>query len=73
MLLLQQSVACQVRAMDCGQPPLVMVVRALIVTFVPQHESTAVGESKLQGEPQGTVLLGWQEMTGGVVSTTVTN
>ena len=71
-LLLQQSAACHVRVTVCGQVPLVTVASTLIVTFVPQHSSTAVGGSKLHTEPQGTILLAGQVSKGAVVSSTVT-
>ena len=72
LLLPQQSVACQVRVMDTGQRPLVKVLSTVMVTFVPQQASKAVGSSKLQVEPHSTVLLLAQVITGGVVSSTVT-
>src|ERR1039457_6135519 len=71
-LLLQRSVACQVRVMSCGQRPLLTVLRTVIVTLLPLQASTAVGRSKLHVEPHCTVLLLAQVITGGVVSTTVT-
>src|SRR5260370_1392555 len=72
-LLVQQSVAFQVRVMTCVQPaPLVTVPTTVIVTLLPQQASTALGRSKLQLLLQGTLLFVAQVMTGGVVSTTVT-
>src|SRR5260370_42024051 len=72
-LLVQQSVAFQVRVMTCVQPaPLVTVPTTVIVTLLPQQASTALGRSKLQLLLQGTFLFVAQVMTGGVVSTTVT-
>jgi hypothetical protein len=74
LLLLQQSVAFQVREMTGGQVlPLVTVDAMVIVTLVPQQASNAEGVSKLQTEPQPTVLAGTPaKKKGGVVSTTVT-
>src|SRR5437879_1913814 len=69
--LLQQSVTDQVRIHVCGQAPLVTVLTTLIVTFVPQQASRAVGVSKVQGVPHSTTLFDGQLMTGGVVSDTV--
>jgi len=71
-VLLQASVACQVRVMTIGQIPLVTVLRMVMVTFVPLQLSLAVGASKVHGVLQLTVLLVAQVRTGGVVSTTVT-
>ena len=51
---------------------LVMVPTMLIVTFVPQQASSAVGLSNDHESPHSTTLLVAQVMTGGVVSTTVT-
>src|SRR5436190_1429277 len=50
-LLLQQSVATQVKLITCGHFPLVAVPARLIVTFVPQHRSVAVGGSTANGVP----------------------
>ena len=72
LLLVQQSVATQVRVMTVGHEPLVTVVREVMVTFVPQQASVAVGVSKDQTLPHCTVLLLPHVMTGGIVSTTVT-
>src|SRR4051812_10783623 len=73
LVLLQQSVACQVRVMVGEQPPLlVMVPTILMMTLVPQQSSTADGASKFQMLPQVTVLLPAQVKTGGLVSMTVT-
>ena len=67
---LQQSLATQVRVKVTLQP---LVIRAspvtLIVTFVPQQVSTAVGGSKLQAEPQSTVLLPAHVRVGGLAKT----
>jgi hypothetical protein len=72
-LLVQQSVACQVRVIICEQPdPLVTVSTTEMVTLLPQQISEAEGASKAQAELHGTLLLVAQVMTGGVVSTTVT-
>jgi hypothetical protein len=49
LLLLWQSVACQVRVKICGQTPLATVLKTLMVTLAPQAASMAVGGSKLQG------------------------
>src|SRR5205823_4067408 len=70
-LLLQQSVACQVRVMDIGQKPFVTVLSTVMPTWL-QQASRAVGSSKLHAEPHSTVLLLEQVITGGVVSRTVT-
>src|SRR4051812_21060902 len=43
--------------MTCGQEPLVMVLVTEIVTVASLHVVFAVGTSKSQPEPQGTVLL----------------
>jgi hypothetical protein len=51
---------------------LVTVARTVIVTFVPQQASIAVGGVKFQGVPRATVRLLAQVSTGGVVSTFVT-
>ena len=75
-LRLEQSVACHVRMISCeqgllGVPSgfvLVTVFKTVIVTFVPQQASTALGGSKLQAKPHSTVLLDLQVITGGVVS-----
>jgi hypothetical protein len=67
MELLQQSVACQVRVTLDGHTAavLVMVLRTIIVTFDPQHASTAVGGSNVHGVLHWTVLSGTQVSTGG--------
>src|SRR2546430_13646924 len=44
----------------------------MMATLVSLQASKAVGGSKLQGSPQGTVLFVAQVSAGGVVSTTVT-
>jgi len=72
VVLVQQSVACQVRLMICGQTPEVELLMTVIVTLVPQHASVAEGGSKVQAVPHCTVLLVAQVRTGGVVSTIVT-
>jgi hypothetical protein len=71
----QQSLAFHVQVITALQeeaPVLVTVVRTVMVTFVPQQASTAVGGSNDQFEPHWTVLLVEQVMTGGVVSTILT-
>jgi hypothetical protein len=67
MELLQQSVACHVRVTLDGHTAavLVMVLRTIIVTFEPQHASTAVGGSNVQGVLHWTVLSGTHVSTGG--------
>jgi len=72
--LLQQSVARQVRVIVPGQGVglLVIVLRMVMVTLVPQQPSSAVGGSKVQALPHCTALLVAQVITGGVVSTIVT-
>jgi hypothetical protein len=72
--LLQQSAICHTRVIVTGHcaTRLVVVLKTLMVTFVPQHASTAVGGSKVQVVPQITVLLEAQVATGGVESTIVT-
>ena len=52
--------------------PLVVVLATVIVRFVPQQVSVAVGGSRVQAVPQATVLLEAHVTTGGVVSITVT-
>ncbi len=52
------------RVMICVQPiALVTVLTTVMVTLVPQQSSTALGASKLQGVPHGTLLFvapsGW--------------
>jgi hypothetical protein len=49
-----------------------IVLRTVTVTFVPQHESKAVGGSKVQLVPHSSVRAGPQRMVGGLVSTSVT-
>src|SRR5260370_40569782 len=72
-VLVEQSVACQVRLMICVQPvPLVLVSTTVIVTLEPQQTWEAEGASKLQAEPHWTVLLVAQVITSGVVSTVTT-
>jgi hypothetical protein len=70
----QQSVICHVRTKVPGQAfgLFVCVLDTVIVTFVPQHASTAVGVSKVHALPHTTVLFVGHVATGGVVSTTVT-
>ena len=70
--LLQQSMIIQCRVTTVGQVPLVTVLKMEMVTFVPQQESTAVGGVNDQVVPHGTVMLGGQFTTGGVVSCTTT-
>jgi hypothetical protein len=50
---------------------LVVVVRMVIVTFVPSHASTAAGGVKTSVSPHSTVKFVPQVKTGGVVSTKV--
>src|SRR5258707_14518216 len=55
MLLRPQAlVTSQVRVMNCGQTPLVAVLRMAGVRLAPVHGSTATGESKNQEEPHST-------------------
>ena len=51
--LVQQSVMRQVRVevLKQGVPSGVMVLKTVMVTFVPQQASIAVGVSKMTGEP----------------------
>ena len=56
LVLLQQSTACHVRVMTCGQAPLVTVLRMVVWTFG-QQGSTTVGGSKVHAAPHATVLL----------------
>jgi hypothetical protein len=70
LLLPQVSVTTQVRVMTLGQTPLVTVPRTAIVKLVPQHEGVAVGGSKINVEPQTTVLLLAQVRVGGLVQDT---
>src|SRR6266571_1125487 len=73
-LLLQASVACQVRVASKVLPqwPAVLVtVLRMVMVALPQV-SLAVGASKDQALVHSTVLLGTRVMVGGVVSTTVT-
>jgi hypothetical protein len=44
------------------------VLTIVIVTFVPQHASNAVGGSKFHADPHWTVLFAAQVNVGGVVS-----
>src|SRR5207244_2534382 len=53
----QQSVACQVRVIALGQAPLVVVLRRVMITLVPQQTSETEGASKLQAEPHSTLLF----------------
>ena len=75
-LLLHASVARQVRVAlrVLPQKPtrLVLVLRIVMLTFVPEQRSLAVGASKFQPLPHSTVRLPPQESVGGVVSTRVT-
>ena len=48
-----------------------IVLTTLIVTFVPQHESNAVGVSNVQPVPHSSVRGPAQLMVGGLVSTKV--
>src|SRR5262245_32854267 len=57
-LLVQRSVACQVRVTSSEQPAaLVTVLRTEMVTLVPLQVSSALGSSKAQTEPHSTILL----------------
>ena len=73
MELEQQSVARQVRVTISGQKllALVTVLSTVMVTFVPQQASMAVGAVNDHGVPQLTVRLLAQVRTGGCVSTSV--
>ena len=53
MELLQQSVINQVRVeeLEQGVPTNGLVLRTVMVTFVPQQASKAVGVSKMSGVP----------------------
>src|SRR4029077_1288387 len=57
MLLLQRSVACQVRVTVWGEAPLVTVLKMVNVKLVPLQASLTLGGSKLQVDPGSTVLL----------------
>jgi hypothetical protein len=73
--LVQQSMTCQVRVITVWQKvelALVIVPKTVMVTFVSQQASTAVGKSKVQPEPHSTFLLGEQVITGGLVSVIMT-
>ena len=67
MLLVQQSMARQVRVITCEQGPALFVVvsSTATVTLVPQQASSAVGSSKLHAVPHSTVLFVAQVRTGG--------
>jgi len=77
LVRLEQSTACHVRVISCeqgllGVPSgfvLVTVFKTVMVTFVPQQASNAVGGSNVQAVPHCTILLGEQLMIGGLVST----
>src|ERR1035441_679072 len=56
LVLLQQSMACHVRVMVCGQEPLVTELR-MVGWTLGQQGSTTVGCSKIHAVPQSTVLL----------------
>jgi hypothetical protein len=56
LMLLQQSIAVQVRVMAIGQPPLVTVLRT-VGCVLEQQETVRVGGSKLQGASHATVLF----------------
>src|SRR2546428_697705 len=75
-LLLQASVACQVRVASKVLPqwPAVLVTVLRMVMVAVPLLSVAVGRSKVQALPNCTVLLVLlvQSITGAVVSTTVT-
>src|SRR5207249_1917302 len=71
--LVQQSTACQTREIIWSQPvPFVRVLKTLILTFVPQQKSKAVGGLKSQADPQATTLLAAQASDGAAVSMAVT-
>ena len=64
VVLPQQSEMSQVRVETNGVKGLVTVPKTVIVTFVPQQASTAVGGSNVP-LPHGTVLLLAQVIIGG--------
>jgi hypothetical protein len=70
LVLPQQSLASQIRVMNCGQMPFVKVPSTK--TPCRQQLSVATGVPNSHGEPHSTVrLLGQEVNTGGIVSTTV--
>ena len=70
----QQSLMSHWRVVVCvhGVPNGGVVNCTVMVTFVPQQASNAVGASKVHAVPHWTVLFGAQVATGGVVSLTIT-
>src|SRR6266850_1395302 len=72
-LLLQLSVACQVRMASNVFPhnAFVIVPVMVIVAFVPSQTSVAEGASNVHTSPHSTMRLLAQVMSGAVVSTTV--
>src|SRR2546430_7898532 len=71
-LLLQQSVARQVRVLVVEQLPLVTVLSTTMVTLLPQQASIAVAGVNVHGWPKLTVKFEAQVITGATVSTTET-
>jgi hypothetical protein len=73
-VLPQQSLMSHWRVVVCvqGVPKGGLVNCTVIVTFVPQHASNAVGASNVHAVPHWTVLFGAQATTGGAVSVTIT-
>ena len=61
----RQSVACQTRDTNCGQVPLVVVLRAVTSKFVPQQLSIAVGGVNVNGVPHITLIGLGHAMDGG--------
>ena len=73
LVLLQASIAAQVRVAENVDPhSALVVVPRITIRFVPQVSEDPVGGSNDHAEPQSTVLLVAQVIEGGVVSTTVT-
>src|SRR3954465_14997767 len=70
----QQSIACHVRVYTRKQALEgdTIVLSTVIVTFVPQHASKAVGVSNVQPVPHSSVRGPLQLITGGFVSIIVT-
>ena len=56
-VLPQESVACQVRTITCGQVPFVIVLITMTVTLVFVHVVEALGGSNVQEEPHWMILL----------------
>src|SRR5689334_22982961 len=71
-LLVQQSMASQVRVIVVGQLPFVTVWSRETVNSAPQQELNAEGSSKLQALPHSTALSAAQVICGGAVFCTVT-